>query len=200
VALNPGVTDAVAEATATGTLHDAPVDHLANVVKTLGSTSTQPHTTLSASVSTTGTAPPFTATYAYLERNDSTTSAPMVSVTVDDDACAPVTYLAGDTNNDHVLEPGESWAFTCKKTITKAGTYVSHISASGVNVADGRPAPPESAVVSATVSTGSSVRGTFVLPVTGPTAPLVPLGVLAVALIGAGVVVARRSRPRSRRT
>jgi hypothetical protein len=36
VNVNPGVTDIVAEATASGTLHDAPVDHSALIVKTVG--------------------------------------------------------------------------------------------------------------------------------------------------------------------
>ena len=61
VAVNPGVTDTVAKATAVGALHDAPVNHQASVVKTLGSAVTQPHTTLAASVSVTGLALPVTA-------------------------------------------------------------------------------------------------------------------------------------------
>lgn len=36
VNVNPGVTDIVAEVTASGTLHDAPVDHSALIVKTVG--------------------------------------------------------------------------------------------------------------------------------------------------------------------
>lgn len=38
VNVNPGVTDIVAEARADGVLHDAPVDHSALIVKTLGTT------------------------------------------------------------------------------------------------------------------------------------------------------------------
>jgi len=198
VAVNPGVTDTVAEAASTGTLHDAPVNHLAQVVKTLGSTVTQPHTTLSASVTLTGTAPPYTAEYTYVERNDSTTPAPMVSVTVTDDQCAPITYVSGDRDNDHILQPGEAWVFTCKKTITKAGAFISHVGAGGVDVADGRAAPPESATV--TTNIASTVRGAFVLPVTGSSVPLAPLGAIGVVLIGAGFLVSRRGRLRSRRS
>lgn len=36
VATNPGVTDIVAEARVSGTLHDAPVDHAAEIIKTVG--------------------------------------------------------------------------------------------------------------------------------------------------------------------
>jgi hypothetical protein len=199
VAVNPGVTDTVAEATATGTLHDAPVNHLAQVVKTLGSTVTQPHTTLGVSVTVTGTSPPYTAQYTYIERNDSTTAAPMTSVALSDDQCAPITYVSGDLDNDHILQPGESWVFTCKKTITRAGAFVSHVTAGGVDSADSRAAPAESAQVTTTVTAATSVRGTFVLPVTGPSLPLAPLGALGVVLIGAGFLVTRRVRLRSRR-
>ena len=36
VATNPGVTDIVAEARVNGVLHDAPVDHAAEIIKTVG--------------------------------------------------------------------------------------------------------------------------------------------------------------------
>lgn len=36
VNVNPGVTDIVAQARVTGTLHDAPVDHSAEIIKTVG--------------------------------------------------------------------------------------------------------------------------------------------------------------------
>lgn len=42
VQVNPGVTDIVAEARAEGVLHDAPVDHTALIVKTLGTTVVEP--------------------------------------------------------------------------------------------------------------------------------------------------------------
>lgn len=45
VNVNPGVTDIVAQARAQGTLHDAPVDHSALIVKTLGTTVVAPPTT-----------------------------------------------------------------------------------------------------------------------------------------------------------
>lgn len=45
VNVNPGVTDIVAQARAQGTLHDAPVDHSALIIKTLGTTVVAPPTT-----------------------------------------------------------------------------------------------------------------------------------------------------------
>jgi hypothetical protein len=45
VAVNPGVTRAVVEATAEGVLHDAPTDDAARIAKSLSTTVTQPHAT-----------------------------------------------------------------------------------------------------------------------------------------------------------
>jgi uncharacterized repeat protein (TIGR01451 family) len=42
----------------------------------------------------------------------------MNDVTVTDNKCSPVTYVSGDTNNDHLLAPGETWIYTCKTNVT----------------------------------------------------------------------------------
>jgi hypothetical protein len=204
VAVNPGVTDTVAKATAVGALHDAPINHQANVMKTLGSAVTQPHTTLSASVALTGTVPPLTALSTYVEKNDSSTPAPMVSVTVTDDGCSPVIYAGGDANGNKVLDPGEAWIFGCSRPITTPGTYVSHATASGMNVEDNRLAPPEAAQVSITVLAAKGLPATAVqrgggqlkgaIPVTGPTVPVAPLGILGLGLIATGLLCVRRRR------
>jgi hypothetical protein len=196
VAVNPGVTNTVAKATATGTLHDAPINDQANVMKTLGSAVTQPHTSLSASVTLTGTVPPLTAVYTYVEKNDSSTPAPMVGVVVTDDGCSPVVYASGDSNANKTFDPGEAWVYGCTKQITRPGVYLSHISAVGTSAVDNRPAPPEAAEVSMTVQTAKALPATSgpfkgPLPVTGPSMPVAPLGILAVVLIGLGVLCIR---------
>jgi hypothetical protein len=198
VSVNPGVTDTVAAAMANGVLHDAPVNDQAQVVKTLGSTVTQPHTTLSASVTVTAAAPltlksTTIATYTYLEHNDSTTPDPMVSETVTDDACAPVRLVSGDTNASHILEPGATWTYTCSRTLPGPGVYVDHVKAGGVDAADNRAAPPEAAVVSTTVAEALAEA----LPVTGPPVPLVPVGAAGAVALGAGLTLnglGRRAR------
>jgi hypothetical protein len=191
----------VAKATAVGTLHDAPVNDQANVMKTLGSAVTQPHTTLSAYETLTGTLPSLTALSTYVEKNDSSTPAPMVSVTVTDDACSPVIYAGGDVNGNKVLDPGEAWVFGCSRPITAPGTYVSHVSVAGTNVEDDRAAPPEAAQVSVTAETVKAFRATGgqlkgAIPVTGPSVPIAPLGFLGIVLIGTGVVCVRGRRLR----
>lgn len=203
VAVNPGVTDTVAKATAVGALHDAPVNHQASVVKTLGSAVTQPHTTLAASVSVTGTAPPLTAVFTYVERNDSSTPVPMVSVTVTDDGCSPVVSAAGDTNGNHILDPGEAWIFGCSRRITTPGTFVDHVAAGGIDVEDNRAGPPEAAQVSATVQSAQvlpATRGPLkgAIPVTGLALPVTALGTLGLVLIGVGAFLGRKGPLRNR--
>ena len=41
----------------------------------------------------------------------------MHSVVVTDDKCAPVSFVSGDTNSDNLLDPSESWIYTCKTNI-----------------------------------------------------------------------------------
>src|SRR5947209_7355533 len=199
VAVNPGVTNTVAKATAVGTLHDAPINDQANVIKTLGSAVTQPHTTLSVFETLTSTVPPLTALTTYVEKNDSSTPAPMVSVTVTDDVCSPVIYASGDANGNKILDPGEAWVFGCRRPIASPGTYVSHVTAGGMNVEDNRAAPPEAAQVSITVQGAKGIPATTgrvsgAIPVTGPSVPVAPLGIFGLVLIGTGVLLIRRMR------
>jgi len=190
VAVNPGVTDTIAQGVAQGVLHDAPSDDPAVVVKSLGSKVTQPHTTLAATVALVGSATPLTANYTYTETNDSTTPLSISTISIADDQCSPVVYRSGDTNKNTNLDPGEHFVFSCHKTIAKPGTYQSHVTATGIDLDDGLAAPPENATVSMTAA--APVK--FVLPVTGPAVPVVPLGGLGLALIGAGALLTRRGR------
>lgn len=196
VAANPGVSDTVAEAMATGVLHDAPVNDSADVVKTLGTTVTQPHTTLSASVTVTNSSlkaqAQNVAQYTYTETNNSSTPDGLSGVTVTDDACAPVKLVSGGANGGTVLGPGQTWTFTCSRVLPRPGVYVDHVQAGGIDRADGLPAPPESAVVSATVAEVLAEA----LPVTGPSVPPVPVGGLGLALLGLGLALCGVSRRR----
>src|SRR3954470_13186085 len=88
VALDPGVTNAVVQATATGILHDNQPDDLAQITKTLGTTSTQPHLTVTESVSPPSGTAPLDVTHTYQVVNDSTTPVPIGSVTLTDTVCA----------------------------------------------------------------------------------------------------------------
>ena len=60
-----------------------------------------------------------TVTYTYTVTNPG--NAPLADVTVTDDKCGPVTLTGGDTDSDALLDPGESWKFTCTATLSNPG-------------------------------------------------------------------------------
>ena len=98
--VNPGVADAVAPATATGTLHDAPVDHRADISKTLGNTVTQPGTTLSVVATPTCGRAPLTVTDNYSENGER--AIPFVAVATG--SGCPLRFAR--TQAAHILEAG----------------------------------------------------------------------------------------------
>ena len=69
-----------------------------------------------------------TVTYTYRESNDSTggngtTDLDLTSVSVTDDKCSPLARGTDDTgNNDNTLSVGETWVFTCAKTLAATTT------------------------------------------------------------------------------
>ncbi|MGH9921874.1 MAG: DUF7507 domain-containing protein, partial [Nitrososphaerales archaeon] len=82
---------------------------------------TNASTILTKEASPTSGPAPLEVTYTYTETNDG--SVPLTGVFIEDNLCSPVTFSNGDTNNNTVLDPGESWEFTCVKTFTEPGTF-----------------------------------------------------------------------------
>jgi hypothetical protein len=78
-------------------------------------------------------------TYTYVE--DNTGDAPISAVSVSDDNCAPVTYSSGDTNNDQILDPDESWTFTCTASTTDGSDVSVTNVATGHGTAGGQAVP-----------------------------------------------------------
>jgi uncharacterized repeat protein (TIGR01451 family) len=69
-------------------------------------------------------------TYTYTETNDGTD--PLENVTITDDGCSPVIFQSGDADSDGVLDPGETWTFTCGPvTFDSPGTFTNTATASG---------------------------------------------------------------------
>ena len=106
-----------------------------------------PHTTLSETTQFSHGGAPLTTTFTYSETNDGTD--PISNVSVSGSQCGAATFTSGDTNGNGLLDPGETWVFTCTETFTSAGTFTDNATATGTDTIDGNPAPTETA--SATV-------------------------------------------------
>lgn len=162
VNVNPDVTDVVAQADIAGTLHDAPVDHDAEISKTVGSDVTQPHLTVRVTPNQPQVPTNVPVEYTYEITNDSEANAPIESLTITDNQCSPIMYASGDTNANTILDMNETWVYTCQKTYQTPGTVNSSITVNGVNVADARAIDP--VVTTAAVDIIISLPG---LPRTG---------------------------------
>lgn len=171
VAVNPGVASVVVKAEATGKLHDAPADDTVDIIKTLSTTVTQPHTTLSVTADPVRGRVPLDVTYSYVEKNDSSTDAPISQVTITDDTCAPLRFTGGDANGNDTLDTGEAWTYTCRRTFDQPGSFHSHARGTGTNVADGLAAPLERAEVSVSVTNPHTTLAVSASPASG-VAPL----------------------------
>lgn len=112
-------------------------------------TATNPHTTLSVVAAPGAGRAPLAVTYTYAETNDGTD--PIRDVAITDDGCAPLTPTGGDANANAVLDPGETWTFTCTRTFTEPGTFTNRVSGTGTDTVDGLAAPLETAQATVTV-------------------------------------------------
>jgi hypothetical protein len=172
VNLNPGVSNAIAQGNADGTLHDAPSDDDAHITKTLGTTATQPHATLDCSVSPSSGDTPLSVTLTCTLKNDSSTDAPLSDVGFSNDRCgSSPTRTGGDGNS--TLDTGETWTYTCGAIVNDAGTTTSHAAASATNTVDHQPvtiAPDEVSVLASTPTTPGVEGG----PPTSPESPGTP--------------------------
>jgi hypothetical protein len=105
-----------------------------------------PHTTLTKTANPSKIEPGGSVTYTYTEVNDGTEPITLTSET--DDSCAPVTptlgadgvHNIGDTNTNGILDPGETWTFTCTTTLTatttNTATFVGTANISGDTVTE----------------------------------------------------------------
>jgi len=60
------------------------------------------------------------------------------NVQIADDKCSPVKYISGDTNGNSLLDPTETWTYTCQINLTKTMTNTVTVSgqASGLTARD----------------------------------------------------------------
>lgn len=74
----------------------------------------------------------------YTERITNPGTVALSGVGLRDDKCNPVTYISGDTNRDSLLQPGETWTYTCRTNLTTSttNTAVASGTANGITVRD----------------------------------------------------------------
>ena len=111
----------------------------------------RPHVTLSKSASPSSGSAPLAVTYSYSLVNDGAET--LFHVSVVDDKCSPVVLQGGDVNHDQLLQPGETWTFSCSATYGAAGSYTNHATAGGTSAATGLAVTSNTAT--ATVTVGS---------------------------------------------
>ena len=76
-----------------------------------------------------GTAAPLSVTYTYTFDNAHGTH-PLSSIsTPSDNTCSPVTFSGGDSNNNQILDIGETWTWTCTAVVNVTTTNTSQTSA-----------------------------------------------------------------------
>ncbi|MHB8440123.1 MAG: DUF7507 domain-containing protein [Acidimicrobiales bacterium] len=121
-------------------------------------TVTSPHTTLTESASPTSGVTPLAVTYTYTETNDGTD--PISGVTVSGSSCGAATYVSGDANTNGILDPGETWVYTCSITYASAGTVTDTATATGTDTSTSLPAPAETASASVTAVTPGAILPT----------------------------------------
>jgi len=66
-------------------------------------------------------------TYTFVVTNLS--SLPLTTITVSDTTCSPATLFSGDTNTNSVLEPTETWTYTCTRNV--AGSTTNTVTVTG---------------------------------------------------------------------
>lgn len=172
VAVNPDVTDVVAEGNVSGTLHDAPVDHAASITKTVGTSITRPSILLSKTASPSRGQAPLAVTFTYTVTNTSTTNAPLEDVIITDSNCSGMTFTGGDGNSNNLLDVGEAWTYTCKRTFTARGTFTNTAQVQATNTVDNGGVTSNQAQASVVVRPRTT--GLPGLPDTGVPAALTP--------------------------
>jgi uncharacterized repeat protein (TIGR01451 family) len=74
----------------------------------------------------------------YVERVTNPGIVPLSNVRINDDRCAPVTLISGDTNGNGMLDTNEAWIYTCRVNLAKTttNTVIVEGSANGLTARD----------------------------------------------------------------
>src|SRR3954453_19484954 len=175
LAVNPGVTDAVAQIQATaGLLHDAPNDHQYREIKEVGTDVVKPTISIDKTGSISSGQAPQNGTYPYEVTNTSPVAIPLKKVRVTDDLCTNPTYARGD-NGDGLLSQNEKWWFTCSMVHANPGTYLNTAKACAVSPIDSNNeeicSPPDTWTVTLTPPPAPAPGNSTPAPPAAPTPP-----------------------------
>lgn len=113
VAVNAGVTSAVARVVATGIVHDSPADRPAMITKEIATEVTQPALSLDFTATPATGFAPLNFTFNYVLTNTGSTPVALSSVAIAHPSCTPITRSGGDTNGNGLLESPEIWRYAC---------------------------------------------------------------------------------------
>jgi len=99
--------------------------------------STSAHMTLSARADPPSGPAPLAVTFTYTLVNDGLETLDVALGAASSDPCSPITYQSGDGNGDALLEPGETWTYTCSRTYSTDGIYSPSVRAEGTSIQTG---------------------------------------------------------------
>jgi hypothetical protein len=117
---------------------------------------------------------------------------PQSGVTLDDPNCGTLSGPSGDGNNNGILDPGDTFTYTCSATPTDAGTFTNTVTATITDAAGNK--------ITRTASVDVTVTGSTALANTGVNNPLPELATGAALILGGTVLlfVTRQRRIRIR--
>jgi uncharacterized repeat protein (TIGR01451 family) len=175
--VNAGVTDAAAQVSMAGVLHDAPVDHMTNIVKGLGTTIVDPKLGLTVTASPPSGASPLSVTYHFALTNLGTGApAPLTIPLVNFPLCTPAVYATGDTDLDGAIDSGETWDLTCTHVFAGPGDYTATTVASAIAF-DGLPVTTTAPALTVHVTVPVSTAHLTLTKVASPSSGVAPLAV-----------------------
>ncbi|HUC31682.1 MAG TPA: hypothetical protein VMR99_03305 [Candidatus Paceibacterota bacterium] len=132
-------------------------------------------------------------TFAYKVTNPGTI--PLNDITVIDSNCANMSGELGDTNGNRLLDPGETWIYTCATVLTKTIAHTATVTAyaNGLEATDAETTtvdvPGSSATSSLSLPNGGSNPNSPSLPANGPNPNTLNITVLIWEILGGILVV-----------
>jgi uncharacterized repeat protein (TIGR01451 family) len=124
----------------------------------------------------------------YTEKITNPGTVALSNVNLTDDKCSPLVYQSGDVNRDSLLQPTETWTYTCRTNLTQTTTNTATATgmANGLTVRD--------IAVATVVVAAPGLPNTGLPPEEGSTPwNLIVVGALVLGLTSLGIVLRKRT-------